>query len=123
MGELNLFANARDEIGACAEIAVHQRLRDADPIGERLDCNAHALFRENIEGRVEQFPPALLGRKIALATALGPQGPLRGIVRLSTLAVLHGACFAREKRCGNVYLGPVYDARKAGHSLFLAEPG
>src|SRR5271165_1844495 len=80
MGELNLFANARDEIGARAEIAVHERLRDAHPIRERLDRDAHALFRENIEGRVEQLAPALRGRKIALATALGPRGPLGGIV-------------------------------------------
>jgi hypothetical protein len=103
MGELNLFANARDEIGACAEITVHQRLRDAHPIGERLDRDTHALFRENIDGRIEQFSPALLGRKIALATALGPWGPLGGIVRLSTL---HGACLARKTRRGNVCLGP-----------------
>jgi hypothetical protein len=83
---------------------VHQRLRDAHPIGERLDRDTHALFRENIDGRIEQFSPALLGRKIALTTALGPRGPIGGIVRLSTLAVQHGACLARKTCCGNVCL-------------------
>jgi hypothetical protein len=113
-----MAAVARDEIDACAEISVHQRLRDAHPIGERLDCDAHALFRENIDGRIEQFSPALLGRKIALTTPLGPRGPIGGIVRLSTLALQHGACFARKARCGNVCL----PSRRTNASLALFIP-